>query len=198
MNDIVIIIDCWETWWSKFKIPFDYDYILFNKIKKFVESSDNIKTIILASYESIDVPTTIWHTNSLKFLGKDLYDRKDLLKNVDPDKYRRTDKIILNWVSDKQQIAMHYVWEFEMFIENNKIDNIYLCGEAMDMCVRYRPLGYESLSNIIRKHNLNSRIFLKDDCVNDSKGKIFKLEDYPGWIPTNKPNIFELQRNGPW
>lgn len=192
MNDIAILIDCWETWYSKLKIPFDYDYILFNKIKKFVESSDNIKTIIMASYESIDKPTTIWHANSLKFLGEELYNSKDLLKDVDPGKYKRTDKIILNWQSAKEQIAMHYDWEFELFLKNNKIDNIYLCGEAMDMCVRYRPLGYESLTAIIRKHNLNSHIFLKNDCVNDSKGKIFKLEDYPGWRKTDRKDIFEL------
>ena len=59
MNDIAILIDCWETWLSKFKIPFGYDYILFNKIKKFIESNDNIKTIILATYDSIDESNTI-------------------------------------------------------------------------------------------------------------------------------------------
>lgn len=192
MNDIAILIDCWETWLSKFKIPFDYDYILFNKIKKFVESNDNIKTIILATYDSIDESNTIWHANSLKLLGEELYNNKNILANVDPKSFQRTDKIILNWSSKKQQIAMHYPWEFEMFIKNNQIDNIYMCGGAMDICVRVRPLGYESLFNIIQKYNLNTHILLKEDCVNDSKGKIFKLEDYPGWSSTGVEGIFKL------
>jgi hypothetical protein len=195
MNDIAILIDCWETLESKFKIPVSYDYKLFKNIKKFVETSDNITTIILASYQSVDEQSTIWHINSLRFLGEELYKFKNphILKDVDPALYKQTDKIILDWVSEKYQLAMHFDAEFELFVRNNKIGNIYLCGKAMDMCIKDRPLGYESLTKLLRKHNLNSRIFVKDDCINDSKGNIFNLENYPEWIKTNDPTIFELK-----
>lgn len=191
MNDAAIIIDCWETWYSKNKIAYSDDYKMFLNIKKFISSSPNIKTIILASYNVIDSPIKIWHQNSLKLLGPEKFNSKDLISHLPPDEYRTTDTELLNWVLDRYQISMHYTWELELLLTQTKIDNFYLCGGSTDQCVMNRPLGWESLADIIKSNNMQSRVLLHKECVNDDNGNTFVLEKYPGWVATSDPFIFE-------
>lgn len=191
MNDAAIIIDCWETWYSRNKISYSDDYKMFLNIKKFIDSLPSISTVILASYNVVDSPVTIWHKNSLELLGQEKFNSKDLISHLPVEEYRNTDKEILNWVTDKYQISMHYLWELELLLSRTKIDNFYLCGGSTDQCVMNRPLGWESLSEFIKNNNMQSRILLHKDCVNDDDGNTFSVEKYSGWQSTANPFIFE-------
>lgn len=191
MNDVAIIIDCWETWYSEYQISVSNDYLMFSDIKKFIELSPNIQTIILASYNCIDIPNKIWHKNSIDLIGQEDFDSKDLISHCAYNEYQTTDDMFLSWESDRYQISMHFTWELEKLLKIRPIGNIYLCGQSTDECVRVRPLGWESLYRFIKQHNLDSKILLHRYCVNDNIGKTFTLKNNPGWAPTDNPDIFE-------
>lgn len=191
MNDVAIIIDCWDTWYSKNKIEYSNDFIMFKNIKKFIEESPNIGTIILASYNVTDAPVTVWHKNSIELIGQERFNKKDLISHLPVDEYRETCDEFLSWKTNRFQISMHYIWELEIFLEKKTIGNIYLCGQSTDQCVLNRPLGWESLYKFIKDHNLNSKILLHKDCVNDDNGNTFVVDKNPGWHPTTNSDIFQ-------
>ena len=164
---------------------------MFLNIKQFIESTKSINTIILASYNVIDRPVTIWHRNSIELLGLDKFNSKDLISHLPTNEHQKTDTELLNWVADRYQISMHYIWELELLLTHTKVDNFYLCGGSTDQCVMNRPLGWESLHKFIQRHNLTSKILLHKDCVNDDDGNTFVVEKYPGWRYTIDPCIFE-------
>jgi hypothetical protein len=199
MNDVAIIIDCWETWWSRNCVDTSPDYRVFKNIKNFLEITPDITTVILATYESTDTLTTIWHTNSLKLLGKEAYDKKIQTDKETPftenwQEFRKTDKLLLDWICDKKyQIAMHYQWEFEILLKTIKIENIYICGQYLDMCLRHRPLGYDNLSKFILDNNLPSKILVKDDCVDDGYDNFLNPKIHKGWKETVTKGVYEYQ-----
>jgi hypothetical protein len=89
-----------------------------------------------------------------------MYERKYKNENTHP--------AILNYVNtDKFQIAMHWPWELEFYLSNNpNVEYAYVLGTAWDECVRNRPLGYKSLSE------LNSvSILTNTECVLDMSCK---------------------------
>ena len=191
MNDIAILIDCWETTYSKKKIEWSDDYIMFNSIKTFIETTPSINTIILASYQSYDKRTSVWYKNCEQLIGKELFRQKDLTIEVRPFVLWETAESLLNWESDRYQIAVHELWEFELLLEQRHVGDIYLCGQSLENCIRTRPLGYNALAQFIKDRKLTSRILIKDNCVNDSNGNIFNLDNNPDWIQTSEPGIFE-------
>ena len=191
MNDIAILIDCWETPYSKKQIAWSDDYIMFNSIKTFIENTPSIKTVILASYQSFDKRTTVWYKNCENLIGKELFRQKDLTIDVRPFVLWETAELLLNWESDRYQIALHELWEFELLLEQGSIGDIYICGQSLEECVRTRPLGYESLAQFIKSRNLSSRILIKDTCVNDTDGNIFNSSNNPKWAQTTQLGVFE-------
>lgn len=186
----MIIIDFWNWYYINF-FPMTGAYKRFENIKKLIESKSSIKTVILASYDislTEYYSDTVWYQNSRKFLGDELFEKKAELCRGN----EITNLLIRNWKCDVFQIAMHYEWEFKKYMQSNKIDNIYLCGQSWDNCVKNRPLGYESLEKFI---DLSTNICVKDSTVKDNKNRCFIPSENQNWEPTDEPGIYKWNRN---
>ena len=185
LPSIAILIDCWDL-----KTP--PTKILHTNILNFLDSSSQIETVILASYNCWleRYSQSVWWRNNVNFFSKnqplrsvrDLWHIQDeyykYSPNATPYKEEHTDPAILNYVdTNKYQIAMTETWELEQYLsENNHIKNIYMCGASWNDCVKIRPLGYETLAEI---PNIN--ILVNQKCVHT---------DIPG-APADCPNIDE-------
>jgi hypothetical protein len=190
MNDVAILIDCWETEYTRQGKSHSTDYILFSNIKSFIEASPSIKTIILASYQSQDPRTSIWWQNYKQLVDEETFRCKDLTLDVSPFILWTTAETILNWKTDCHQITLHTLEELALLIGNSVVDNVYLCGQSLEECLRLRPLGWESLAWVIKELKLSTQILIKDTCVNDEDGNTFNLEKFPEWEATDVPGIF--------
>lgn len=154
LPSIAILIDCWKS--------IDEDTTkCFNQITKFLDETDSINTVILATYNCKTeryTPNSIWADNNMALfknpIRKKIIDTKlafDLLythkNNTYPFTAEKTDPMIWNYLNPtKYQIAMYWWWELEYYLLlHPEIKNIYFFGMAWDGCVRYRPLGYEAV-----------------------------------------------------
>jgi len=164
---LAILIDCWDA-------P---NKTLPQNIISFLNSMDSIQTVVLASYncrKERETSDSLWYQNYNKLFQNirarkidDLgsthteFDKRDVFPN------ENTEPAILNYInSNKFQIAMRWRWELDYYLElNPKIQNIYVLGMAWDMCVKVRPLGYESLREI---QNIN--VLTNVSCVLDMQG----------------------------
>ena len=179
LNDpsIAILIDLWEspnkTKWQN----------LLNFLND--PESNSIETIILASYNCYDEGNTVWHWNYDKtFNGtnRTLIDlhfmQRYFNKNFRPYTVQHTQPLILNYVNpNKFQIAMLWGWEFEYYLSKNPhIKNVYVFGQAWDICVKNRPLGYDALLEI---PNIN--ILTKLDYVKLEDRRYPNLDNDPNW-----------------
>jgi len=168
---IAILIDCWSNCSDKF---------LYKRIAYIINNNPNIKTVVLASYNcrrEREVSDSVWYLNYNNFFIKehqhsrkikDLehihrhYEKQDTkFPNEDTDPY------ILNYKNpEKFQIAMKWRWELDLYLEKHpEIKNIYMFGIAWDICVKVRPLGYDSLAELDNINILTNML-----CVNDSSG----------------------------
>jgi hypothetical protein len=126
-----------------------------------------------------------WHIK--KFLESN-YDINTIIIASYDDK--ETTSIISN-IKKKNILYITDLNEFECFLKENKIEGIFICGSAMDVCVKNRPLGYISIFNLIKKLNLNTNIFLKYNCVKYMDNSYFKIERELDWDKTDNPYIFK-------
>lgn len=148
MKNIAIIIDCWSH---------NYDppgNLLHRNIISLISVNQSIDTVILATHEiSPDEfnSDTIWYTNFKKFNLGDLFANMiiayDLQHNLThpklASKLRHKEQqthwqILTHWWPDKFQIAAFHPYQLTLA----GIENVYFFGEAWDICVMDRPLGY--------------------------------------------------------
>jgi len=186
LPSIAILIDCW-------KIP-TYNIVLencYHNINKFIDNTDNIKTVALASYncriEHAEAKT-IWYQNNTLMCHyatrtkiSHLVHAHDCLNKYDnafPEE--TTDPVILNYVNPaKHQISMRWWWELEYYLLlHPEIKNIYFCGCAWEECVRNRPLGYLAIKEERPDLNIlvNTQLVLPKD-----HSEIVDLTDDPNW-----------------
>jgi hypothetical protein len=154
LPSIAILIDCWKS--------IDEDTSrCFNEITNFIDSTDSIITVILATYNCKTeryTPNSIWADNNMALfknpIRKKIIDTKlafDLLYTHKNNTFQvqpaQTSPIIWNYLNpNKYQIAMYWWWELEYYLLlHPEIKNIYFFGMAWEGCVRYRPLGYEAV-----------------------------------------------------
>lgn len=83
-------------------------------------------------------------------------------------------------------------------IKKEKINQIYMCGMAWDICVKTRPLGYENLHKELKEHDIE--ILVKDDCVICSSNFAFERfnPNHPiniDWKATGDSKIFKYTPN---
>lgn len=83
-------------------------------------------------------------------------------------------------------------------IKKEKINRIYMCGMAWDICVKNRPLGYVNLYRKLKKYDIE--ILVKDDCVICSSNFAFQRFDpnHPmniDWKATDDSKIFKYTPN---
>ncbi len=155
MKNIAIIIDCWSH---------NYDppgNLLHRNIISLISVNQSIDTVILATHEiSPDEfnSDTIWYTNFKKFNYSKAFTNPIVQHEMaggiqHPDMpttdYRgnttdfqteqRTCICLLHYYwPDKFQIAAFHPYQLTLA----GIENVYFFGEAWDICVMDRPLGY--------------------------------------------------------
>jgi hypothetical protein len=141
--------------------------------------SNSIETVVLASYNCYEEKNTVWHQNYYYIFNGGMKGTRTLIdlhfmQKFFNDYYRphdleHTAPEILNYVNpNKFQIAMLWGWEFEYYLSKNPhIKNVYVFGQAWEICVKIRPLGYEALLEI---PNIN--ILTKLDCIRIESGKM--------------------------
>lgn len=178
---VAVLIDCWD-------LPNQRGEPLHKRILSFIENTPAIKTIILASYDchaEQETSSSIWYQNYDSWFVKNLKSQelRDLLDQHRKDEiiYRsvKTDPVVLNYVHpDIFQIAMKWPCELEYYLSNISadIENIYIFGSAWSICVRNRPLGYESLSKLP-----NVNILTNTNCVIDMGLVAVDLSNDPNW-----------------
>jgi len=139
-----ILIDCWADSTAT---------VVYNNIINFLDSTPQIKVVVLASYETIDTMTTglikksVWHTNYFKRHG-----------------VRRTDNSILTYVNrSKFQINLLTLADFTQLMEQYpEIKNLYFMGTSWRECIQHRPLGIQSLISIF-----DVNLLVNQTCVYD-------------------------------
>jgi hypothetical protein len=165
-----ILIDCWD-------LKTDGSRILYDNIINFLDSNDQIKTVILASYNCWSERNnhTVWWGNNIEFFSmdssrviRDIWKMQrgyyEFCPDAKPVAEKHTDPAILNYVNrSKYQIAMTETWELIHYLSKNQdIKNLYMCGLSWDQCVKYRPLGYDMLSKTSDLNILANRLCLHD------------------------------------
>ena len=190
---IAILIDCWD----KPEIPSITNF--HSQILQFIDKTDAIKTIVLASYncqkERMN-SDSIWYQNYNQIFNMNNNRNIKDLKYVHRvfEKYNtsfpneNTSTAILNYRNpNKFQIAMQWGWELQYYLElNPDIKNIYVLGSAWDLCVKIRPLGYEALQTLA-----DINILTESSCIRAMKDNSLVIEDC--WVNI-QDNVYHLQR----
>jgi hypothetical protein len=185
---LAILIDCWT-------MPRENKEFTecCSNIKKFLRTRDNIKTVVLSSYncESEHLEAEfIWYKNNKQMcentpLGskiRNLRHAHDYLFMYDTTHSKeKTDPGILNyWNTSKYQISMHWWWELEYYLKlNPEIKNIYIFGQSWEGCVANRPLGYK----LIAQEELDINILTVTDCVlKENASDKLDLSNDSNWV----------------
>lgn len=182
MNNIInqpslaIIIDPYFVGRFTDKTPLE---TLYEQIILFLDSNENIKTVILAAYDC-NIPRkksehNLWYTNYRRFMNtsttrimKDLFHihRFYLQSQLNSGMIdlHTPDPLILNYINhDKFQIAMTWGWELTQYLsQNTELKNVYILGSAWSQCVKTRPLGYDAISEF-----KNVNVLTNIDCIYD-------------------------------
>ena len=150
MKNIAIIIDAW-TCPSCHIASHTHDWMQ-NTIE-LISQNQTIDSVILASYDIANEfnSDTIWYTNFKKFNLGELFANMiiadDLQHNLAHPRlagqlrYEEQQthwQILTHWWPDKFQIAAFHPYQLTLA----GIENVYFFGEAWDICVMDRPLGY--------------------------------------------------------
>ena len=161
LPSLAIIIDCWKSTNS-----IEHNS-LYNRILFFLENNKNIRTVLLASYNSKYRNNAHWYQGYVNvFFNSNIRSMRDLahvhkIYNDHFDEFpeEETHPTILNYLNnDKKQLLMHWPWELKHYLLlNPEIKNIYVLGQAWDICVKVRPLGYETLTEIENINILTNR-----------------------------------------
>ena len=179
---LAILIDCWQ---------FPDHSGLHGNIIQHLDNNPNIKTIVLASYNSKSEfiqSKSVWYTNYNLMFRSDSVPRKikelvyvHHLHLVGDSTYavEQTNPMVLNYVNHtKFQIAMHWAWQLEYYLSlNPNIKNVYVFGEAWDICVEKRTLGYKALTEI---QGIN--ILTNINYVKSSNGTTPNLDLDNNWV----------------
>jgi hypothetical protein len=162
---LAILIDCWDS--PNNRLP--------QNIISFLDDNKSIHTVVLASYNCKQHKNNHWFHKYVEIFVTNQVSRKirDLshvhrVFNQSDNKYpeENTHPLILNYISKSAvQLTMTWLWELEYYLSiHPEIQNIYVLGQAWEMCVRIRPLGYEYLPEIFGINILtNSKCVLTMD-----------------------------------
>jgi len=171
MKNIAILIDCWYR--VEQMIPFQCDAIMYKNIIRFIDNSNNIDSVCLSSFNCDDeyLNNNHWY-NQIKNKEEKYIKYKNYNSSVFGNmKQARTSPLILNWKPNKNTTVAHTYTDLP-----NTIENVYLCGKAFDICVSKQPIG---LYQWIKHTNVN--VYVKQNCVLTSKGKVPNLQNNPFW-----------------
>jgi hypothetical protein len=187
LPSIAILIDCWKAPTLNTTLEACY-----RRMIDFLDNTDNIKTIALASYNCRSEHTQaeyIWYQNNTLMchnatrskIAHLVHAHEYLNKYDDAFPNENTEPLILQYVNpNKHQISMRWWWELEYYLLlHPEIKNIYFCGCAWEECVRNRPLGY--LAILEERPDLN--ILVNTQLVMpENHSETVDLTDDPNWI----------------
>jgi len=158
---------------------------LYNNIINFLNTTQEITAIILATYDSNDLNTitnNIWYKNALNIV----------------ESKERTSSKLLNYVNlNKLQVAMHSFDDFSNFLSRYKgIKNIYFMGHSWNQCIHNRPIGIYSCLGLDKNIIINQSCVWNtdtEDLLNVEKDRVcekfLKLKDNIYQIFSNNPAI---------
>lgn len=188
MNKIAILIDFWKT------VNEGINPISKRVMKKWIDDvqTKDIDTVIVATYDAV---LEEWHTpvalNTKKFVGKDNWNKK--IDNIRLDKVfnNRRDHItnpdVWRLTKTKKLYSIHYPWEIPVEILKN-ISEVYMYGQAWDICVKSRPLGFD-----FWLHNTKARIMLAKDSCKFSNSTYVDYDCIP-YLTKIKDDVWEMTR----
>lgn len=188
MNKIAVLIDCWKT------VDQPLDLMSIKTTKGWLADVDSrdIDTVIVATYDVIDLEwKTPFAIDTRKFVGASNWNKKIESIRFDKTFNGRNDHItnpaVWELAKSKKIFTIHYPWEFPAGIVEN-INEVYMYGQAWDVCVKERPLGYD-----FWLHKTNANILLTNkSCKFSNKTYV----DYDA-IPTTKKvkdNVWQMIR----
>lgn len=187
LPSIAILIDCWKS-----PVPDDALSKCFNNIINFLDATESITTVVLATYNCKSeryTANSIWDNNSNILLKNpikkkihclnDAYDYYFKYDNNKNHKLEQTDPTIWNYINPaKYQISMLWWWELEYYLLlHPEIKNIYFFGMAWEGCVRYRPLGYDAILEEVPHLN----ILTNKNCILSRMHHIPIIENDTNW-----------------
>lgn len=188
MKKIAVLVDCWQT--VDETVPLS-DVKTIKRYLKDIQSRD-IDTVIVATY---DVVALEWQTpvalDTEEFVGKDNWNKK--INNIRSDKVfnNRKDHItnpdVWRLTKTKKLYTIHYPWEIPAQMLEN-ISEVYMYGQAWDICVKSRPLGYD-----FWLHNTKAKIMLAKDSCKFSNSTYVDYNCIPN-ITKIKDDVWEMIR----
>lgn len=157
-DSLAVLIDCWDRPSNPLHKISSND--IRHNILSFIDSP-NINTIVMASYScpSDMKAQNIWNNNYHKLfvspnVPTDVFSlyRSHLgsSEHLNGEQEEHTHRDILKYYNrTKFQISMLWLWELKYYLSiNPEIKNIYVFGAVWEICVKDRPLGYLSLSEL--------------------------------------------------
>ena len=182
MKSLVIIIDAWSTWPSKY-----YVKDTMHRIVDFI-GTDEVGAVALATYSSSnqieqDEP---FYSNSQRIFSNET--QVDTLRrqwnDYIPVYTGLTDRIISNMTLREYQFGFAALHPLQILYYcnciNPSIENIYLTGFMFDMCVKDRNVGYVEL-NALNNAGMFSRkqnIFVRSDLTDSMDGSAVFNNDW--------------------
>ena len=200
-DSLAVLIDCWDRPINPLhKIP---SSDIRRNILSFIDSS-NINTVVMASYScpSDMRAQNIWNNNYHKLFNSsevpndifDLYQSHlGSSEHLNGQDEEHTHQDILKYYNrTKFQISMLWLWELKYYLKiNPEIKNIYVFGAVWEICVKDRPLGYLSLSNL---EGIN--ILTDTRCVKTiASTEYLDLSQDKNWIQLDD-TIYKFTRTG--
>lgn len=184
---IAILIDCWKS-----PITNNSSAKCFNNIINFLDTTESITTVVLATYNCKTeryTPNSIWADNNMSLfrnpIRKKIIDFKlafDLLYANSNNNFKseQTDPVIWNYLNpSKYQVAMYWWWELEYYLSlHPEVKNIYFFGAAWEQCVRNRPLGYKSILEEVTNFNILTN---KNCILSEIHSASVNIENDPEW-----------------
>jgi hypothetical protein len=167
---LVVIIDCWNV---------DNPHLAATarNIRNWVETDPNVAAIAVASYVGLD-NRQIYQEEPGWSTGKDFFHdtcQWQTLRNI----WEETEHMpgvnthpVISGIKPRADQRMFVAWRDLQVLYycnyiNPSIRNIYVVGQAWDVCVKFRSVGWEKLKclNTINFLNPAQQILSRKDCV---------------------------------
>jgi hypothetical protein len=188
VNKVAILIDFWKT------VNEGIDPISKRDMKKWINDvkTKDIDTVIVATYDAV---LEEWQTpvalNTKEFVGKDNWNKKIDKIRLDKVFNNRRDHItnpdVWRLTKTKKLYTIHYPWEIPAQMLEN-ISEVYMYGQAWDICVKSRPLGYD-----FWLHNTKAKIMLAKDSCKFSNSTYVDYNCIPNIVKL-KDDVWEMIR----
>jgi len=177
-GSIVVLIDCWGEIHPITAHNIQNQQKLYDNILKEIPKILNLTAVVLSTYHTTE------HNNSS---NQYYMQSADLFYNAQPIAYVRemyqqlnyeiinsaanqvTDPKILNKLWQVPQLAMTHPYQLEYYINHvvPHVKNIFFFGQAWNLCVKKRPIGYSPILELIKWNHLaaDTRVFTFSNCI---------------------------------